>query len=124
MRATDNGEDPAAPRSWHRARRPPTLNEAARVSLTFTKRVAGRKVNRKCVAQTRRNRHRRSCRRTVTVGTIWFNAHTGRNRVTLNSFRIHGRRLSPGRYTLIITATNHATGKQSQPQRLTFTIVR
>jgi Putative Ig domain len=100
------------------------LNEAARVTVTFTKRVVGRKVNRKCVAQTRSNRHERVCKRTSAVGTISFNGHTGRNRRTLQTVLIDGLRLRRGRYAVIITATNPATGKQSQPQRLSFTIVR
>jgi hypothetical protein len=99
------------------------LSEAGRVTVTFTKRVAGRKVSRKCVAVTRGNRDHRSCARSVTTGAISFNGHAGRNHLKLNTLLIHGRRLSRGRYTAIITAANTATGKQSQPQRITFTIV-
>jgi len=35
-----------------------------------------------------------------------------------------GRRLRPGRYTLLITVTDAATGNSSKLQRLKFTIIR
>jgi hypothetical protein len=116
--------------SFARRHRPPvgtkfsfTLNQQARVSFAFTQQVAGRKVKGKCVARTRRNRHRRSCRRTLTRGTLSFAGHSGRNRVSFQG-RISARRKLPlGRYTLVITATN-AAGQTSAPQRLSFAIVK
>jgi hypothetical protein len=58
------------------------------------------------------------------VGTVTVNGHIGRNRLGLTRILLHGRRLSPGRYTLFITVTNRGTGKQTQPRRLSFTVVR
>ena len=101
-----------------------TLNQAARVTFTFTRQPAGRKVDGKCVAQTRRNHRKRFCKRTVTVGSITLNGRTGINRVAFTSVRIHGRKLRRGRYTVLITTTNPATGTQSKPQRLSFTIAK
>ena len=100
-----------------------SLNEPAAARLYFTQRASGRTVGKKCVAQTRRNGRLRRCTRTVTAGTLSFAAHTG-----VNTVRFHGRlsrkkKLKPGRYTLVITATS-ASGQQSAPRSLSFTIVK
>jgi hypothetical protein len=100
------------------------LNQTARLTLTLTHRVTGRTVHGKCVAQNRRNRHRPSCKRTVVVATATVKGHPGRNRVGLTRLLHHGRKLRPGRYTIIITATKPGIGKQAQPQRLSFTVAR
>jgi 6-phosphogluconolactonase (cycloisomerase 2 family) len=98
------------------------LNETARVTLTFTQAQPGRKVNGKCVAPTRRNAAKRKCTRTVTAATITFTGHAGTNRVAFEGRVNRHRKLAPGTYTLIITAT--APGGGATPQRLTFTIVK
>lgn len=97
------------------------LNEQASVSFAFTQQVGARKVNGKCVAQTRKNRRKRACRRTVTPGTLSFTGHAGTNRVFFQG-RASRSKLKPGSYTLVITATN-AAGQHSSPKRLSFTIV-
>ncbi len=71
-----------ARRTWREGTRPATiaraatgtvftfdLTAAARVTVTFTGKVAGRRVGGRCVAPTRANRHRSSCARTVSPGT-------------------------------------------------------
>jgi len=110
-------------------RRPPlgtvfsfTLNEPASVSFTFTQRVPGRKVNGRCAAPKRKNRHSRACRRTVTRGLLSFAGHAGTNRVSFQGRTSHSKKLEPGTYTLLITAA--ASGQQSAPERLSFTIVK
>src|SRR5207245_7126439 len=86
-----------SPRTWRegsalprlaRKRRPPIgttfsfrLNEAARVTLTFTQSAAGRRVSGRCVRPTRRNARRPRCRRTVTAGALSLAAHAGTNRL-------------------------------------------
>jgi hypothetical protein len=111
-------------------RRPPVgttfrfvLNQQAAVSFAFTQQVGGRRVGGSCVAQTRRNRHRRSCKRTVTQGTLSFVGHSGLNRVTFQGRISRSKRLPLGAYTLRITASN-AAGQRSSPRTLNFTIVR
>jgi hypothetical protein len=99
------------------------LTQPARVSFRFAQQVAGRKVNRKCVAQTRSNRRNRVCTRTVTRGTLAFTGHAGRNRVSFQGRISRSNKLKPGTYTLVITATN-AGGLRAGPKQLTFTIVR
>jgi hypothetical protein len=97
------------------------LNEAARVRFAFTQRVAGRRVGGRCVAQNERNRKQRKCTRIVTTGAFSFNGHAGTNAVIFQGRLSRHKKLKPGRYTLVITATNSAG--RSKPVKLTFTIV-
>jgi hypothetical protein len=113
-----------------RTRRPPVgttfafaLNEQAGISLTFSQSLRGRRVNGKCVAQTRRNRRRHACQRTVIAGALSFTGHLGTNRVAFQGRLSQSRKLKPGGYTLAITAVN-AAGQGSKPQTLSFTIVK
>jgi FG-GAP repeat len=98
------------------------LNEEAELTLTFTRRVGGRKVHGRCVAQSRRNRHRRACQRTVVRGAQSFKAHGGLNNVEFQGVFPHAARLAPGRYTVRFTATSNA-GLHSNTRSLSFTIV-
>lgn len=112
-----------------RTRRPPVgtsfsfaLNTASTVVFAFTHEVAGRRVGARCVAPTRRNRHRRGCRRTVTAATLTFaGVAAGAHRLAFQGRLSRSRRLAPGSYTLLITATN-ATGRAGG--RISFTIVK
>lgn len=113
-----------------KAKRPPvgttfsfTLNEAASVSFSFAERVGGREVHGKCAAQTKKNRHRHACKRTVTRGALSFAAHAGANTAIFEGRISHAVGLKPGAYTLLITARN-STGQLSVPARLSFTVVR
>ncbi|MGZ4250670.1 MAG: choice-of-anchor Q domain-containing protein [Solirubrobacteraceae bacterium] len=99
-----------------------TLNEPAAVSFAFTRTASGRTVNHRCVAPTTRNVRRPSCRRTVVGGRLAFAGHSGANAVRFDGRLSRHRRLQPGRWTLVITATAPA-GLRSTPRRLSFTIV-
>ncbi len=116
--------------SFARKRRSPlgtsfsfTLNEQARVSFAFTQQVAGHRVKGRCLANTKQNRKKPSCKRTVTQGTLSFTGHVGMNSVSFQGRVSASKKLPPGRYTLIITATNAAV-QSSQTQSLSFTIVK
>jgi virginiamycin B lyase len=99
------------------------LNERAHVSFAFTQRVGGRMVNGRCAAPTKKNRNKSACKRTVTPGTLAFTGHAGLDKLAFQG-RISGaRKLQPGRYTLLITATNSAA-QRSNTHTLNFTIVR
>ena len=98
-----------------------SLNQQARVTFRFTRQLTGRRVGRKCLATTNRNRRHRHCRRTVSAGTLPFAGHSGVNKVSFQGRLSRSKRLAPGRYTLTITASN-ATGT-SAPTSLVFTIV-
>ncbi len=101
-----------------------SLNEQASVSFAFTQQVPGRRVGRNCVAQTKKNRRKHACKRTVTAGTLSFTGHTGTNKVVFQGRVSSSKKLKPGRYTLIITATNSVGAHSAAPTSLTFTIVR
>jgi hypothetical protein len=100
-----------------------SLNEQAQVAFAFTQETTGRRVGRKCVAKTQENATRKACRRTVAAGTLSFRGHSGMNRVVFQGRISRSNKLKPGRYTLVITATNTA-GQTSAPQKLSFTIVK
>ncbi len=100
-----------------------TLNEPASVRFAFTQRVGGRKVKGKCVAQTKKNHHEHACKRTVIRGVLSFTGHDGTNKVSFQGRISHSKKLPPGTYTLVITATN-ATGQHSAREQLTFTILK
>jgi len=98
------------------------LNVPAAISFNFTQHVSGRKVRGKCRAQTKKNRRRPGCKRTVTAGTLSFIGHSGTNKVAFQGRISRSNKLKPGHYTLLISAANSAG--HSSPQQLTFTIVK
>jgi hypothetical protein len=100
-----------------------TLNMPATARFDFTQRAGGRKVKGKCVAQTKHNRRKAKCSRTLTRGTLSFAVHTGVNTVRFQGRLSSTRKLKPGRYTLLITATS-SSGGRSAPRSLSFTIVK
>ena len=65
---------------------------------------------------------RHTCKRTVARGPLSFARHAGMNKVSFQGRISHAARLRPGRYTLVITATNVA-GKHSAAIRLNFAAV-
>jgi hypothetical protein len=96
------------------------LNEPAAVRFDFTQPAAGRKVAKKCVPRSKKNRKRPKCTRML--GTLSFNARAGQNQVRFQGRLSRTRKLRPGRYTLTVTAT--AAGLSSLPRSLNFTIVK
>jgi hypothetical protein len=79
-------------------------------------------VKQHCVAPTKKNGHKPTCKRVVTVGTVSFNGHGGVNEVAFQGRLSKARTLAPGRYTLRIVAT--VAGNSSKASTLTFTIVK
>ena len=99
-----------------------TLNEPARVALAFTEKAGGREVNHRCLPQTHRDRRRPRCTRTLPVGTLAFAAHRGHNAVRFRGRISPTKKLEPGRYQLVMTATD-AADQRSTDESLNFTIV-
>jgi len=97
-----------------------TLNVPASVTFRFTQAAAGRKVGRTCLAQTRRNKGKRRCTRTVPAGALTFSAHAGTNKVRFDGLISKHKKLRSGAYTLLATAS--ASGRQSATSTLRFTI--
>ena len=98
-----------------------SLNEPARVTLTFGRTVPGRKQLGKCVAPTSKNRRKPACPRTLKAGAMSFAAHAGVNRIVFQGRVSKTRKLALGRYTLKIVAV--AAGKSSKASTLSFTII-
>jgi hypothetical protein len=98
-----------------------TLPAQAAVQFAFTQNASGRKVGRRCVAQTSKNAGRRACTRSITAGAFSFTAGAGAHHVGFRGWVSKHKELKPGRYTLVITATYG--GGQKATARLRFTIV-
>jgi len=72
------------------------------------------------VVQTKKNKHKPRCTRSVPVGTLNVPAHAGANTVAFDGMLSTPSKLSPGSYTVAVTAA--ASGEQSARQTLSFTI--
>jgi CSLREA domain-containing protein len=112
-----------------RKKRPPigttfsfSLSDGANVTFAFTQRVNGRKVKGKCILQSKKPRRRPACKGTVTRGSFSFAAHSGRNTVAFQGWISRSKKLKPGSYSLLVTATNGA-GQTTASERPRFTIV-
>jgi hypothetical protein len=79
-----------------------TLSATAQLTLKFTRSVAGRRVSHKCLAVTRSNGSKPSCRRLITA-TLKLNGNEGSNALKFVGKLPGGKRLAPGNYTLTIT---------------------
>jgi hypothetical protein len=115
-------------RSAHR--RPPLgtsfsfdLNEPAGVTLAFSQSTNGRRSRGRCVAQTKKTGKGRACKLVVTKTTPAMSAHAGVDRISFQGRISPTATLKPGRYTLVVTATN-AAGQRARSSALTFTIVK
>jgi hypothetical protein len=99
------------------------LSEASSARFTVQRARKGRRKGRRCVAPTRKNRKAKRCTRYVRLK----GGFTRVSQAGLNSFRLtgrlRGRKLAPGRYRLVLVATDAAKNK-SKPKRAKFRIVR
>lgn len=100
------------------------LNESATVTFEFSESASGRKVGENCLTQTRKHKKDRRCTRTVLAGTLTFVAHSRDNKVHFEGLISKRKKLKPGSYTLLVTAT--ASGEHSAPRtadaRVKFTV--
>jgi len=99
-----------------------SLNEPAAVSFSFTRGggVAGpercTRANQKALAA------KQTCLRTVARGEFAFPAHAGANRVSFQGLLSASTKLRPGRYTLVLKATDTA-GRSAAAAPLSLTIL-
>jgi Bacterial Ig domain len=98
------------------------LSEAARVTLTLARPLPGRRVGRRCVKPSPRNRGKRRCTRYPTAGRLRFNGRAGTNRVRFQGRLSRRKRLRIGRYRLRVGATD-AAGNISRARTANFRIV-
>jgi hypothetical protein len=97
------------------------LSEAARLRFTVDRRVAGRRVGRRCVAQRRSNRTKKRCARYTGVrGSFSLPGKTGKNGFHFTG-RLRGAKLRPGRYRLAAAATD-PSGNRGTRVRAAFRI--
>ncbi len=97
------------------------LNEAARITLTFTKSVGGHKLKAVCKPPRKHDKH--NCTRKVTVGTVALAGHAGKDTVAFRGRFSGGHKLPPGTYT--VTIVGSAPGAtSSKPRSLHFTVVK
>jgi hypothetical protein len=100
-----------------------TSSEPVSVKLAFIRLASGRKVHGKCVKQTKKNRHKPSCTRKSSAGSITFSAHSGTNKLTFAGRLSSHKKLKPGRYRLTITARDAAGNSATKTVR-TITVAR
>jgi hypothetical protein len=99
-----------------------SLSEPARVVFTISRARPGRRVGRRCVKPTRRNRARRKCTRYVRVRSFAVQGSAGANTKRFSG-KIGRVSLKPGRYRATLVATD-AAGNRSAPKQLRFRVVR
>jgi len=100
-----------------------TLSEAARVTVAFQRKTAGRRVRGKCRKATPGRRRLKRCTRYVAAGRITrASLPAGANRIALSG-RLGRKRMKLGPYRLTLRALD-AAGNRSAPKRLTFRLVR
>jgi trimeric autotransporter adhesin len=99
------------------------LSEPARVKFEVLVKGKGRKVGKRCVKQTKKNRKRRRCTRlTLKKPAFTRSAPAGRSKVKWSG-RLGRKALKRGSYQLRATPTD-AAGNTGKPRTLNFTIVR
>src|SRR3954470_22137226 len=103
-----------------------TLTEPATAAFTVQRLTKGRRVKVKgktrCVRRTRANARRKKCTRRVPVGSFTRPSGVGPNVFTFTG-RLRTRALKPGRYRLLLVATD-AAGNASPPRALRFRVVK
>jgi Kelch motif len=98
------------------------LNEPASLRLTFVQVLTGRQVRGRCVAETTKNHRAHTCKRERTGGALTFPGQAGGDTITFQGRISRAATLSPGSYTVKVTASNAAG--HSAARRLAFTIAK
>jgi len=96
------------------------LDRAAPVRFDFLQPAGGRRVKGKCVAPNKRNKRKPKC--TLRRGSLSFAGHAGLNTVRFKGWISRTKKLTPGKYKLVIRATTPGVGATSDSLR--FTVVR
>lgn len=98
-----------------------TLSEAATVAITIQKASNGRKIGKRCVKPTAKNRKAKPCTRYTTLGKLTRASVAGANRVPFSG-RLGTKKLKPGKYRASLVAKD-AAGNSSKAVRLAFKVV-
>jgi hypothetical protein len=98
-----------------------TLSEASRVVFTIERKTTGRKVGKRCVRATSKNRRRPHCRLYLRAGRFAAIGAAGKNSHKFSG-RIGRKSLKPASYRARLVAID-AAGNKSKPMLLSFRIV-
>jgi hypothetical protein len=98
------------------------VDEGGTLRFTIQRRLPGRKVGRRCVKPTRRNRAARRCSRYVSRGGFSKPSKAGTNRYRFSG-RLKGKKLPPGAYRMRAVAVD-TEGHRSAPKFAAFRIRR
>jgi DNA-binding beta-propeller fold protein YncE len=99
------------------------LSQTASVTFTFFQSLPGRRVAKRCVALSHHNAHAHRCLRSVLAGTLKLAAGAGVDTLHFSGRLSRHKRLSPGNYTLVLSATS-ASGVHATTTALHFTIAK
>jgi subtilase family serine protease len=97
-----------------------SLDQAARVVLSFARLTDGRKADGRCVSPALAGPRAQRCTRSRSAGTLTIRAQTGGNALAFSGKTSLGR-LPAGTYSVALSATG-LTGRPSAPVSLRFTI--
>lgn len=97
------------------------LNRPASVDLSVTRSASGHMHDGKCVTHAHSSHTKPQCASRKALGALHLSGRAGINTVHFDG-ALGGRRLTPGKYSLRITAT--ASGEHTTAGPLSFTIVR
>jgi hypothetical protein len=98
------------------------VDEGGTLRFTIQRRLPGRKVGKRCVKPTRRNRAARRCTRYVSRRGFNKPSKAGTNRYRFSG-RLRGKKLAPGAYRMRAVAVD-AEGHKSAPKYAPFRILR
>jgi hypothetical protein len=93
------------------------------VTFAFIQSLPGRSVSKRCLAPTKKNEHAHHCLRSVIAGTLKLAAARGLSTVRFDGLLSKYKRLSPGNYTLVMSAAA-PSGQHATTTALHFTIAK
>lgn len=99
-----------------------SLDEPAQVRIAFERVVAGFPSPHGCLGVARSPNPHKRCTRRITAGGLSIARHCGTNHLAFAGRISRTNQLRPGRYELVITASDTA-GQHSMPVSLNFTIM-
>ena len=99
-----------------------TLSEAARLTITISRRRAGRKQGTRCVKPSPKLRRAKQCVRLKRIGALTATGNAGANTIAFKN-KIGRKKLKPGSYQAVLVARD-AAGNLSSAKTVRFTVKR
>jgi hypothetical protein len=99
------------------------VNELSRTTLKFERVKFGRRVGKRCLANTKSRARRKRCTRYVAVRpSLVYTTAAGAHKFDFAGRLSRRTKLKPGKYRLTVTSKDSA-GNTSKPSTLRFTLV-